>query len=104
LAVFAVTSALSVLGGFAAAVTTSLPGVLGLAIGLAGLFFTHAAWQRRVIGFWGLIVLASVNTLIAMVASALNQNVGILGPLLWDAAALALFSMRRDFFATAASG
>jgi hypothetical protein len=83
LVVFGVTSVLSVIGGFAAAVTLSLPGVLGCAVGLAGLFFTHAAWHRRIAGFWGLIVLAGVNTLIAVVATILGRNVGVLGPLLW---------------------
>ena len=103
LVVFGVVSALSVLGGFAAAVTWTVPGILGCAIGLAGMFFTRAAWRGRVLGFWGLIALAGFNTLLVAVAAIFGRDLNLLGPLLWDAAALALYSTRREFISSGVS-
>jgi hypothetical protein len=103
LAVFGWASTLLFLVGLGNASSHDWLGAVVIGTGSAGVVLTLGAWRRRVWGYRGLLILAGTHNILALLTFVLGRHVGILGPMLFDAAALALFSLRRWYGSSATS-
>ncbi len=103
LALFFWISAVMAIGGISSAFLGNWVPALTTLAGGTGLALTLAAWRRRAWGLWGLLSLAGLVDVVVMGAAIAGHRSGMAVPMLFAAAALALFSLRRWYLPIASS-